>query len=69
MARDYAADGVVYYVLQFCHSYNVEYKRVEDRLKAEGIPVIKIDTDYGTEDTGQLATRLEAFLEQIRQNR
>ncbi len=69
LAREYNADGVVYYVLQFCHGYNVEYKRVEDRLKAEGIPVIKIETDYGTEDTGQLSTRLEAFLEQIKQKK
>jgi benzoyl-CoA reductase/2-hydroxyglutaryl-CoA dehydratase subunit BcrC/BadD/HgdB len=67
LAKAYNADGVVYYVLQFCHGYNVEYKRVEDRLKAEGIPVIKIETDYGSEDTGQLSTRLEAFLEQVGQ--
>lgn len=67
LARKYNADGVVYYVLQFCHGYNIEYKRIEDRLKAQGIPVIKIETDYGTEDTGQLSTRIEAFLEQIGQ--
>jgi benzoyl-CoA reductase/2-hydroxyglutaryl-CoA dehydratase subunit BcrC/BadD/HgdB len=69
LAKDYRADGVVYYVLQFCHDYNIEYRKIEKRLKAEGIPVTKIETDYGTEDAGQLSTRLEAFIEQIKQKK
>jgi benzoyl-CoA reductase/2-hydroxyglutaryl-CoA dehydratase subunit BcrC/BadD/HgdB len=35
----------VYYVLQFCHELNTEYAKVERALKAEGVPVIKIDID------------------------
>lgn len=65
LARDYSAAGVIYYVLQFCHTYNVEYYRVEKALKQAAIPVLKIETDYSEEDVGQLKTRIEAFLEQI----
>ncbi len=65
--KDYQADGVLYYSLQFCHTYNVEYVRMEQALKKAGIPTIKIESDYGDEDTGQIKTRIEAFLEQIKQ--
>jgi len=66
-AREYHADGIIYYVLQFCHAYNVEYVRVERALKKAGIPVIKIESDYGDEDAGQIKTRIEAFIEQVKQ--
>jgi benzoyl-CoA reductase/2-hydroxyglutaryl-CoA dehydratase subunit BcrC/BadD/HgdB len=63
--KEYKVDGVVYSNLSFCHTYSVEYKRVEEALKKEGIPVINIETDYSTEDAGQIKTRVEAFLEMI----
>jgi benzoyl-CoA reductase/2-hydroxyglutaryl-CoA dehydratase subunit BcrC/BadD/HgdB len=65
LARDFKVDGVVQYVLQYCHTYNVEAMRVDGTLKAAGIPSLKIVTDYSEEDSGQLRTRIEAFLEQL----
>jgi len=64
-ARDYKADGVIYYTLQFCLTYNVEYEKVKRALNKEGIPLLKIETDYSREDTGQLKTRVEGFLERL----
>jgi benzoyl-CoA reductase/2-hydroxyglutaryl-CoA dehydratase subunit BcrC/BadD/HgdB len=66
MARDFGVDGVVYYTLQFCHSYNVEAVKVGKAVKAEDLPMLKIETDYTMEDAEQIRTRLEAFLEMIR---
>ena len=66
MSRDFGVDGVVYYTLQFCHSYNVEAVKVGKALKAEDLPMLKIETDYTMEDAEQIRTRLEAFLEMIR---
>jgi benzoyl-CoA reductase/2-hydroxyglutaryl-CoA dehydratase subunit BcrC/BadD/HgdB len=65
LARDSKVDGVVQYVLQYCHTYNVEAMRVDAALKAAGIPSLKIVTDYSEEDSGQLRTRIEAFLERL----
>ena len=65
LVREYKADGVIYYTLQFCHTYNVEGMRVEKALEAAGIPVLRIETDYGMEDAGQIRTRVEAFMERI----
>ncbi len=65
LAKEYQVDGVVQYILQYCHTYNVEAINIASALKKEGIPNIKIETDYSEEDVGQLKTRLEAFLEGI----
>jgi benzoyl-CoA reductase/2-hydroxyglutaryl-CoA dehydratase subunit BcrC/BadD/HgdB len=62
-------DGVVYYVLQFCHGFNIEYYKMEKRLKELNIPVLKIQSDYAEEDIGQLRTRIEAFIERISRKR
>jgi benzoyl-CoA reductase/2-hydroxyglutaryl-CoA dehydratase subunit BcrC/BadD/HgdB len=61
----YKVDGVVQYILQYCHGYNVEAIRVANVLKKRNIPSIKIETDYSEEDVGQLRTRVDAFLEQL----
>ena len=65
MARAYRADGVVHYALQFCAPYQIEATGVERALKESGVPVLRIETDYGGEDAGQLRTRVQAFIEQI----
>ncbi|MFC2042491.1 double-cubane-cluster-containing anaerobic reductase [Chloroflexota bacterium] len=66
LTRDYQVDGVIHYNLQFCHTYANEAVRVERRLEKADIPLLRIETDYSDEDTGQLKTRIEAFLEMIR---
>jgi benzoyl-CoA reductase/2-hydroxyglutaryl-CoA dehydratase subunit BcrC/BadD/HgdB len=63
--EEYKVDGVVQYILQYCHTYNIEAMRVEGALKTKGIPSLKIVTDYSEEDTGQLRTRIEAFMETL----
>jgi benzoyl-CoA reductase/2-hydroxyglutaryl-CoA dehydratase subunit BcrC/BadD/HgdB len=67
--EDFRPSGVVYYVLQFCHAFNIEFYKMEKRLKEMGIPVLKVQTDYAGEDTGQLSTRIEAFLERVSSRR
>jgi benzoyl-CoA reductase/2-hydroxyglutaryl-CoA dehydratase subunit BcrC/BadD/HgdB len=66
MARCYQADGVLHYALQFCTPYTVEAHRVEKVLGREGIPLLKLETDYSMEDLPQLETRVQAFLEIVR---
>lgn len=64
-SREHGVQGVIEYVLQTCHAYNIEAMRVEAALKQAGIPSLKVVTDYSEEDTGQLRTRVEAFLEKL----
>ena len=60
-AEDYNIDGVIYYNLSFCHTY----AKVSKALKKKNIPLLMIETDYSEEDSGQIKTRVEAFLEMI----
>jgi len=66
MAKNYHADGVIHYALQFCSPYVIEGYPVEKALISEGIPSMRIETDYSQEDIGQLQTRVEAFIETIK---
>lgn len=65
LARRSRADAVVQYILQYCHTYNVEAVRVGRALEAAGILWLKIESDYGEEDAGQMRTRVEALLESL----
>lgn len=65
MVKERKADGVIYYTLSFCHTYNVESKLVLDAMEKAGIPALAIESDYSPEDAGQIKTRVEAFLESI----
>lgn len=66
LAQDFEVNGVIHYSIQFCTPYSMEAYKVEKALQRKGIPFLKIETDYGMEDMGQLKTRIEAFLEIVR---
>ena len=66
LAKKFKADGVIHYNIQFCTPYTVEAYKVEKAVQGAGIPFLKIETDYGMEDMGQLKTRVEAFREMMR---
>ena len=65
MYKRYNADGVVLYCIQFCTPYSIEAVTIEKQLENEGIPTIRVETDYSTVDIGQLKTRIQAFVERI----
>ncbi|HOL06552.1 MAG TPA: double-cubane-cluster-containing anaerobic reductase [Syntrophorhabdaceae bacterium] len=66
MFKKYNAKGVIHYNLQFCQPYIIESGLVESNLEGNGIPTLRLETDYSQEDTGQLKTRIEAFIERIK---
>ncbi|MHA1148346.1 MAG: double-cubane-cluster-containing anaerobic reductase [Promethearchaeota archaeon] len=68
LVKEYNADGVVLYTLNFCQAYEVEAINLEKEIKRAGIPVLSITTDYSSDDNEQLSTRIEAFLEMIRKH-
>ena len=50
--------GLIYHTVKFCDFYNFEYAAMEKH-----VPILKLETDYTSDSTGQLQTRLEAFFE------
>lgn len=67
LVKEYNVQGVIQNILQYCHTYNIEAKMVENSLKKISIPSIKIESDYSQEDIGRIRTRLEAFSEVVRE--
>ena len=65
MIDEYQVDGVLELVLQACHNYAIEAFYVKKTALEKGVPYLNIETDYSTADSGQINTRLEAFLETI----
>jgi benzoyl-CoA reductase/2-hydroxyglutaryl-CoA dehydratase subunit BcrC/BadD/HgdB len=66
MVKDYNAKGVIHYCLQFCQPYQMETGNLVRELEKAGVHTLAIETDYRSEDAGQLKTRIEAFLEMIK---
>ena len=69
LAKQFNVEGVIYYTLQNCHDYNVEGVKVERALKAQDLPMLKIETDYTMGDSEQIKTRIQAFMEIIQAKR
>lgn len=66
MIEKYKVDGVVEVVLQACHTFNVEAEFMKRAVEEEvGIPYMKLETDYSTTDSGQIETRIAAFIEML----
>ena len=65
LIEDYKIEGVIDIILQSCHTYAVETKNIQKHVNSLGVPFLAIETDYSTSDSGQIRTRLEAFVEMI----
>lgn len=66
MVDEYKVDGVIDVVLQACHTYSIESYSIKRFLtKERDTAYMALETDYSTGDTGQLKTRIEAFIEML----
>ncbi len=61
----YRVDGVIEVILTACHTFNVESERMATTLEEHDVPYMKLETDYSTGDSGQLETRIAAFIETL----
>lgn len=55
--------GIIYHTIKFCDFYSFEYSRIKDEA---GVPLLKLESDFTLQSSGQVLTRLEAFGETIR---
>ncbi|MCW9015029.1 MAG: double-cubane-cluster-containing anaerobic reductase [Gammaproteobacteria bacterium] len=69
MAKEFAAEGVVYQSFSGCQVYSMEQASITKALNDEDIPVLFIESDYSPDDMGQLSTRIEAFIESLKAKR
>jgi benzoyl-CoA reductase subunit C len=63
--RDWDADGVIFYIVRYCDTCELEGPDLREYLTQMKMPVLMIEDDYSTSTIGQLRTRVQAFLEMI----
>ena len=69
LARDFRVDGVISQIIRYCVPYAHDLPLLTERLKANGIPTLALDVEYGTSGSGQIRTRVQAFLEILEEKR
>jgi benzoyl-CoA reductase subunit C len=65
LAREAKVDGIISETIRYCVPYAHDIPLLSDRLKLEGIPLLTLDVEYGTSGSGQIRTRVQAFLEMV----
>lgn len=66
LVKDYHADGVIYEQMKFCTYWSYERTLASHIMSDEyGIPTLSIDRPYRSGSSGQLRTRIQAFVENV----
>ena len=65
LVKEFKIDGIVEVDLQACTPYCVESYQIRELADKLGVPYLAIETDYSQSDSGQLSTRIEAFMEML----
>jgi len=63
MISEFNAQGLLWYQLKYCETYDLESFYFSEKMKEMKIPMLKLESEYDISDTGQLKTRIDAFIE------
>lgn len=65
-AGEKGAEGIIFIHLKYCEPENFDYPDMKAAFEKAGIPSLKIETELGNVNLGQIETRVQAFLEMLR---
>lgn len=65
LAGSRRADGVVIVCMKFCDTWGYAGTLLARKLRAAGVPVLRLEREYLLAGEGQIATRVQAFLESL----
>ena len=66
LAREYKADGIIYEQIKFCDPWAYERMLGSHILNDDyGYPVLSVDRPYNIASSGQMRTRVQAFVESM----
>jgi benzoyl-CoA reductase/2-hydroxyglutaryl-CoA dehydratase subunit BcrC/BadD/HgdB len=69
MMKEYEADGLVFQRMKFCQLWGADNHNMIEFCRREGIPMLTLEREHGVISTGQIKTRIQAFLESIEAKR
>lgn len=67
LAKDFNVSGVIHYMTLYRDCYELDAYVLGERFKGGGLPMLKLETDYDEAEKGIFRTRVEAYVETIRQ--
>ena len=65
MISDWRVDAVICARLKFCDHWGGQRKMLAEELRKESVPVLDLEREYNTAGSGQISTRVQAFLEML----
>lgn len=66
LAKEYEADGIIYEQIKFCDPWAYERMMGSHILHDDyGYPVLSVDRPYNISSSGQMRTRVQAFVESV----
>ncbi len=69
LVREFRVDGVISQTIRYCSPYSNDLPLLADVLARNGVPLLSLDVEYGTSGSGQILTRVQAFLEMLEARR
>jgi benzoyl-CoA reductase/2-hydroxyglutaryl-CoA dehydratase subunit BcrC/BadD/HgdB len=64
--HDRAAAGIIFQRIKFCQIWSTEVHNLRHRFETEPLPLLVLDREYGIVSSGQIKTRVQAFLERLK---
>lgn len=69
LINDYRVDGIISENIRYCVQNAHDLPLLREKTHQMGIPILALDIEYGTSGSGQVQTRVQAFLEMLEAKR
>ncbi|RJP68009.1 MAG: 2-hydroxyacyl-CoA dehydratase [Candidatus Abyssobacteria bacterium SURF_17] len=66
LIREWGVQGVICARLKFCDHWAGARKLLAEELRKDGLPLLDLEREYSTTSSGQMSTRIQAFLEMLK---
>jgi benzoyl-CoA reductase/2-hydroxyglutaryl-CoA dehydratase subunit BcrC/BadD/HgdB len=69
LIQDYRVEGIISENIRYCVQNAHDLPLLREKVRSLGVPVLGLEIEYGSSGSGQVQTRVQAFLEMLDVNR
>jgi len=69
LVKEFRVEGVISEIVRYCSIHIYDEPRVKARLEDVGVPSLTLEKEYTEAISGQVKTRVQAFIEMLRERR
>jgi benzoyl-CoA reductase/2-hydroxyglutaryl-CoA dehydratase subunit BcrC/BadD/HgdB len=66
LVTNFKVSGIIWYELLYCETYDSESYFFAQKMGERNIPMLKLESEYGTASVGQFKVRIDAFIELVK---